>query len=271
MSIHSAQKKITTSVLRKMKEQGEKIAMLTAYDYTTAKIIDAAEIDMILVGDSAANVMAGQETTLPITLDHIIYHTQCVCRGVSRAFVVADMPFGSYQISPEDALKNAIRIMKETPAQAIKLEGGSTMVDTIQKITNAGIPVMGHLGLTPQSIHQLGSYALIAKEQDEASILLEEAKMLEKAGCFSLIVEKIPSQLGQTISEQVSIPVVGIGAGNGCDGQVLVFHDMIGLNPEFKPKFVKRYADLYSQISSGVSQYIQEVKDASFPSDKESY
>lgn len=271
MSIHSEIKKITTEVIRKMKHEGEKISMLTAYDYTTAKILDDSGIDVILVGDSAANVMAGYDTTLPITLDQMIYHAQCVCRGVKRAFVVVDLPFGTYQSDSQRALDSAIRIMKETGANAIKLEGGEEVSESIIKIVNAGIPVMGHLGLTPQSINQFGSYKLRAKEDAEAIKLKKDIKILEKIGCFSVVLEKIPSILAKEVTESVSIPTIGIGAGAHCDGQVLVYQDMVGMNEGFKPKFLRKYLNLYEQINGAVKDYIKDVKSLKFPNENESY
>ena len=271
MSIHSEIKKITTETIRKMKQDGEKISMLTAYDFTTARMLDAGGIDTILVGDSAANVMAGYDTTLPITLDHMIYHAQSVVRGIKRALVVVDLPFGSYQCNPDKALDSAIRIMKETGASAIKLEGGSEVADSIKKIVNAGIPVMGHLGLTPQSINQFGSYKLRAKEDAEAQKLIEDAKLLESLGCFSLVLEKISSQLAKEVTESISIPTIGIGAGVHCDGQVLVYQDMVGMNEGFKPKFLRKYLDLYSEITSAVGQFVKDVKEQNFPNENESY
>ena len=271
MSIHSEIKKITTETIRKMKQDGEKISMLTAYDFTTARMLDAGGIDTILVGDSAANVMAGYDTTLPITLDHMIYHAQSVVRGIKRALVVVDLPFGSYQCNPDKAPDSAIRIMKETGASAIKLEGGSKVADSIKKIVNAGIPVMGHLGLTPQSINQFGSYKLRAKEEAEAQKLIEDAKLLESLGCFSLVLEKIPSQLAKQVTESISIPTIGIGAGVHCDGQVLVYQDMVGMNEGFKPKFLRKYLDLYSEITSAVGQFVKDVKEQNFPNENESY
>ncbi len=271
MSVHSEIKKITTETLRKMKFDKEKITMLTAYDFTTAKMVDAGGIDAILVGDSASNVMAGFETTLPITLDHMIYHAQCVVRGVERALVVVDLPFGSYQSNSDKALDSAVRIMKESQAHAIKLEGGREVEDSIKKIVNAGIPVMGHLGLTPQSIYQFGTYKVRAKEEDEADKLLKDAKLLEELGCFAIVLEKIPAKLAKMVSENISIPTIGIGAGADCDGQVLVYHDMVGMNKDFSPKFLRRYLDLYSEITGAVSQYVKDVKSAEFPNDQESY
>lgn len=271
MSVHQERKKITTESLRKMKTEGEKISMLTAYDYTTALMLDAAGIDMILVGDSAANVMAGHETTLPITLDQMIYHAQCVMRGIKNAFVVVDLPFGSYQGNTETALSSAIRVMKETGAHGIKLEGGKEVADSIKKITEAGIPVMGHLGLIPQSINQLGSYKLRAQDHEEAQKLTDDALLLESLGCFSLVMEKIPAELAKEVSEKLKIPTIGIGAGPHCDGQVLVFQDMVGMNQNFAPKFLRKYLNLYEQITNAVGSYIQDVKNGNFPNEKESY
>ena len=271
MSVHSEIKKVTTETLRKMKFDKEKISMLTAYDFTTAKMVDAGGIDAILVGDSAANVMAGHETTLPITLDQMIYHTQCVGRGVGRALVVADLPFGTYQSNPEKALESAVRMMKEGGAHAVKIEGGEEIEDSIKKIVNAGIPVMGHLGLTPQSIYQFGTYKVRAKENAEAEKLISDAKLLEKLGCFALVLEKIPADLAKKVTESITIPTVGIGAGAHCDGQVLVYHDMVGMNNGFTPKFLRRYLDLYSQITGAVAQYVSDVKASEFPNQNESY
>ncbi len=271
MSVHSEIKKITTETLRKMKYDGEKITMLTAYDYTTAKMVDAGGVDSILIGDSAANVMAGFETTLPITLDQMIYHTQCVARGVERALIVADLPFGTYQSNSEKALESAVRMMKEGGAHAIKIEGGVEIEDSIRKIVNAGIPVMGHLGLTPQSIYQFGTYKVRAKEDFEADKLLSDAKLLEELGCFALVLEKIPAPLAKKVSESVSIPTIGIGAGPDCDGQVLVYQDMVGMNKGFSPKFLRRYLDLYTEITGAVSQYVKDVKNVDFPTKNESY
>ena len=245
--------------------------MLTAYDFTTAKMVDHSGIDVILVGDSASNVMAGHETTLPITLDQMIYHTQSVIRGVDRALVVADLPFGTYQSNPEKALDSAVRMMKEGGAHAVKLEGGEEIEKSIKKIVNAGIPVMGHLGLTPQSIYQFGTYKVRAKEQDEAEKLIRDAQLLESLGCFALVLEKIPADLAKRVSESISIPTIGIGAGKYCDGQVLVYHDMVGMNKDFSPKFLRRYLDLYSEITNAVSQYVNDVKTSNFPNDSESY
>lgn len=271
MSVHKEIKKITTETIKKMKLDGEKISMLTAYDFTSAKILDFARIDMILVGDSAANVMAGYSTTLPITLDEMIYHAKCVMRGVERALVVVDLPFGTYQSNPDRALDSAIRVMKETEAHAIKLEGGVEVAESIEKIINAGIPVMGHLGLTPQSINQFGSYKLRAKEEAEAKKLLRDAKLLQELGCFSLVLEKIPADLAKEVSEEIAIPTIGIGAGVHCDGQVLVYHDMLGINEGFSPKFLRKYHNLHSEIISAVKQYVEDVKKQQFPNKEESY
>lgn len=271
MSVHSEIKKITTETLRKMKFDKEKITMLTAYDFTTAKMVDAGGVDSILIGDSAANVMAGHETTLPITLDQMIYHTQCVVRGVERALVVADLPFGTYQSNPEKALDSAVRMMKEGGAHAIKIEGGKEIEESIRKIVNAGIPVCGHLGLTPQSIYQFGTYKVRAKEDAEAEKLIADCKLLEELGCFAVVLEKIPASLAKKASESISIPTIGIGAGPDCDGQVLVYHDMVGMNQGFSPKFLRRYLDLYTEITGAVSQYVKDVKSSDFPNDKESY
>ncbi len=254
-----------------MKVQGEKIAMLTCYDYTMATLLDAAGTDVLLVGDSASNVMAGHETTLPITLDQMIYHAQCVSRGAKRAMVLVDMPFGSYQSDSAIALASAVRIMKETGAHAVKLEGGEEVLESILKITKAGIPVMGHLGLTPQSIHQFGSYGLQGKGEEAAEKLIKEALMLQEAGCFGLVVEKIPAALAAKVSAALQIPTIGIGAGVNCDGQVLVMQDMLGMNNEFKPKFLRKYADLAEEITRATSAYVQDVKQAQFPSAEESY
>ncbi len=271
MSTYSEIKKVTTETLRKMKFEGEKITMLTSYDFTTAKMVDAGGVDAILVGDSASNVMAGHETTLPITLDQMIYHTQSVVRGVSRALVVADLPFGTYQSNAEKALESAVRMMKEGGAHAIKIEGGKEIEDSIQKIVNAGIPVMGHLGLTPQSIYQFGTYKVRAKEEQEAEKLISDAQLLEKLGCFAIVLEKIPAELAKKVSKSLTIPTIGIGAGADCDGQVLVYHDMVGMNQGFSPKFLRRYLNLYSEITGAVSQYVKDVKGKDFPNSNESY
>jgi 3-methyl-2-oxobutanoate hydroxymethyltransferase len=267
----NAFKKVTTNTLLKMKAKQEKIAMLTAYDYSFAKIFDAAGIDVILVGDSASNVMAGYETTLPITLDQMIYHGQSVVRGTSRALVVVDMPFGSYQSNNSIALASAIRIMKETGAHAIKLEGGEKILESVESIVKAGIPVMGHLGLTPQSIYQFGTYATRATEKTEADKLKNDVRLLEKAGCFAIVVEKIPAILAKELSESVHIPIIGIGAGPYCDGQVLVMHDMLGINTEFNPRFLRRYLNLNEQITQAIQRYSDDVKTSAFPNESESY
>ena len=271
MSYLKEVKRITTTNLQSMKVQGEKIAMLTCYDYTMATLLDAAGTDVLLVGDSASNVMAGHETTLPITLEQMIYHAQCVSRGAKRAMVLVDMPFGSYQSDSGIALASAIRIMKESGAHAVKLEGGEEVVESILKITKAGIPVMGHLGLTPQSIHQFGSYGIQGKGEEAAEKLLKEALMLQEAGCFGLVLEKIPAVLAARVSAALQIPTIGIGAGVGCDGQVLVMQDMLGMNNEFKPKFLRKYANLAGEITRATSAYVQDVKQAQFPSAEESY
>lgn len=264
-------KRITTKTLIEMKENGEKISMLTAYDFTMAKIVDSAGVDVILVGDSASNVMAGHETTLPITLDQMIYHASSVVRACERALVVVDLPFGSYQSDSKEALRSAIRIMKESGGHAVKLEGGSEIKDSIKKILNAGIPVMGHLGLTPQSIYKFGTYTVRAKEDAEAEKLLEDAKLLEKLGCFALVLEKIPAALAEQVAKSISIPVIGIGAGSGVDGQVLVIHDMLGMNNEFSPRFLRRYLDLYDQMTKAIGQYVTDVKSEDFPNSNEQY
>lgn len=264
-------KKVTTRTLQQMKERGEKIAMLTAYDFSFARIFDAAGVDVVLVGDSASNVMAGNETTLPITLDQMIYHGQCVVRGVQRAFVVVDLPFGSYQSNSEIALASAIRIMKETGASAVKLEGGEEILESIRKIAQAGIPVMGHLGLTPQSINQFGSYTTRATGKEEAGKLKSDAIAIAQAGCFAIVLEKIPAILAKEVAGLVSVPVIGIGAGPHCDGQVLVMHDMLGINTEFKPRFLRQYLNLKEQITGAVRQYSADVKNNSFPDASESY
>ncbi len=263
--------KITTQTVVEMKQQGEKISMLTAYDFTMAQIIDQAGIEIILVGDSASNVMAGFETTVPMTLDHMIYHTSCVVRGVDRALVIADMPFMSYQVTAKEALINAGRMMKEAGAHAVKMEGGKPIIDTVKKIVDAGIPVMGHLGLTPQSIYKFGTYKVRATDEEEAQDLINDAKLLQEAGCFSIVLEKIPAKLAERVSKELDIPTIGIGAGAGCDGQVLVLHDMLGLNKGFNPRFLRRYADLHSTMTEAVQQYISDVKSKDFPNDDEQY
>lgn len=271
MLVQKELKKVTTNVLLEMKKRGEKIAMLTAYDYTMAKIIDGSGIDVILVGDSASNVMAGHETTLPITLDQMIYHAGSVVRGTSRALVVVDLPFGSYQANSKEALNSAIRIMKESGAHAVKLEGGREVKDSIERILTAGIPVMGHLGLTPQSIYKFGTYAVRAREEEEAERLIEDSKLLEQYGCFALVLEKIPSVLAKKVSQSITIPVIGIGAGSEVDGQVLVTQDMLGMNFEFNPRFLRRYLNLYEKMNFAFKQYIVDVKSKNFPSEKEQY
>ncbi len=263
--------KVTTQTVVDMKELGEKISMLTAYDYTMAKLIDAAGIDIILVGDSASNVMAGHETTLPITLDHMIYHTSCVVRGVDRALVVADLPFMSYQVTTKEALISAGRMMKEAGAHAVKMEGGKPIAATIRRIVDAGIPVMGHLGLTPQSIYKFGTYKVRATDETEAEELIRDAKLLEEAGCFALVMEKIPAKLAAKVTDSISIPTIGIGAGAHCDGQVLVSHDMLGLNKDFHPRFLRRYADLHNEIIGAVDRYVSDVKSGDFPNESEQY
>ena len=271
MSVNKEIKKVTTNTLLKMKAAGEKITMLTAYDFSFAKIIDGAGIDVILVGDSASNVMAGHETTLPITLDQMIYHASSVIRGVHRCLVVVDLPFGSYQSNSDIALASAVRIMKETGGHSIKLEGGEEVLDSIKKIVSAGIPVMGHLGLTPQSIYRFGTYTVRAKEEDEANKLRRGAKLLEEAGCFAIVLEKIPAALAKEVSESISIPTIGIGAGGNCDGQVLVMHDMLGINTEFKPRFLRQYLNIHEQATKAVQQYISDVKAKDFPNENEQY
>tara|TARA_B100000795_G_C22800595_1_gene441702 strand:- start:342 stop:1160 length:819 start_codon:yes stop_codon:yes gene_type:complete len=272
MSVAKKQyKRITTKSLVEMKANGEKISMLTAYDYTMAKIVDGAGIDVILVGDSASNVMAGHETTLPITLNEMIYHASSVVRAVERSLVVVDLPFGSYQSNPKEALRSAIRIMKESGGHSIKVEGGKEIKESIKRILNAGIPVMGHLGLTPQSIYKFGTYTVRAKEEEEAEQLLEDALLLERLGCFALVLEKVPASLAEKVAKSISIPVIGIGAGPGVDGQVLVTHDMLGMTHEFHPRFLRRYLDLYAEMTTAFKKYISDVKSKDFPSDKEQY
>jgi len=264
-------KRITVKSLTEMKSRGEKISMLTAYDYTMAKIVDGAGIDVILVGDSASNVMAGHETTLPITLDQMIYHASSVVRAIERALVVVDLPFGSYQSDPKEALRSAIRIMKESGGHAVKLEGGKEVKESIKRILNAGIPVMGHLGLTPQSIYKFGTYTVRAKEEKEATKLKEDALMLEKAGCFGIVLEKVPAALAQEVAESLTIPIIGIGAGGGVDGQVLVTHDMLGMTHEFNPRFLRRYLDMYTAMTDAFQQYASDVKSRDFPNTSEQY
>ena len=272
MSLHNSDiKRVTTHVLQEMKLRDEKISMLTGYDYSMAKIIDKAGIDIILVGDSASNVMAGHETTLPITLDQMIYHASSVIRAVERALVVVDLPFGAYQGNSKEALTSAIRIMKESGAHAVKLEGGSEILESINRILSAGIPVMGHLGLTPQSIYKFGTYVVRAKEEEEAEKLIADAKLLEEAGCFAIVLEKIPATLAEKVAKEIKIPIIGIGAGNGVDGQVLVVHDMLGITHEFSPRFLRRYHNLYEEMKGAFENYIKDVKSKDFPNEKEQY
>lgn len=269
--LSTKKKKVTAPAFIKMKQDGEKIAMLTAYDYTTATIIDSAGVDCILIGDSASNVMAGNENTIPITVDQMIYHARAVARAVSHALVLCDMPFGSYQVSCEEGVRNAIKIMKESGADAVKLEGGIEIIETVKAIIAAGIPVCGHLGLTPQSVHKFGGYGLRAKEQAEAEKLISDAEALDKAGCFAIVLEKVPAELAALITKKVHCATIGIGAGNGTDGQVLVYADMLGMNQGFRPKFLRQYADLYSVITEAVGSYVDDVKSSSFPNASESY
>lgn len=271
MSAATELKRITTATLQKMKVSGNKIAMLTAYDYSFARLIDESGIDVLLVGDSASNVMAGHETTLPITLDHMIYHASSVVRGARRCLIVVDLPFGAYQSNSDIALASAIRIMKETGAHAIKLEGGAEVIDSVRRIISAGIPVMAHLGLTPQSIYKFGSYNVRAKEEAEATKLKADALMLQEAGCFAVVLEKIPAVLAGEVSKSLHIPTIGIGAGKDCDGQVLVMHDMLGINTEFKPRFLRQYLNIAEQVNGAVKKYINDVKEGAFPTPEESY
>jgi 3-methyl-2-oxobutanoate hydroxymethyltransferase len=271
MTINSNPSRVTIKVLEQMKSEGEKISMLTAYDYTFAKIIDEAGIDIILVGDSASNVMAGHETTLPITLDQMIYHASSVIRAVKRALVVVDLPFGTYQADSKEALKSAIRIMKESGAHAVKLEGGHLAKESIERIIQAGIPVMGHLGLTPQSIYKFGTYTVRAKDDIEAKTLIDDSKMLEKIGCFSIVLEKITNVLAKKVAKDLKVPIIGIGAGSGVDGQVLVSHDMLGMNKDFSPRFLRRYLDLDTLVSNAVKKYSSDIKSGSFPNKEEQY
>jgi len=271
MSVHKEVKRVTTHILQEMKQRGEKIAMLTAYDYSMAKIVDDAGIDVILVGDSASNVMAGHETTLPITLDQMIYHASSVVRAIKRALVVVDLPFGSYQGNSKEALNSAIRIMKEAGAHAVKIEGGKEIAESISRILAAGIPVMGHLGLTPQSIYKFGTYTVRAREEAEAQKLREDALTLQELGCFGVVLEKIPAKLAEEVSGSLSIPTIGIGAGGKCDGQVLVIHDMLGLNKGFRPRFLRQYANLYEVMDGAIKGYIKDVKAKDFPNEKEQY
>ena len=271
MSTYKEVKKVTTNTLQEMKQSGEKISMLTAYDYSMAKIVDKSGVDVILVGDSASNVMAGHETTLPITLDQMIYHASSVVRAIERALVVVDLPFGSYQGNSIEALSSAIRIMKESGAHAVKMEGGHEIIESVQRILTAGIPVMGHLGLTPQSIYKFGTYVVRAKEEEEAARLKEDAKLLEKAGCFSIVLEKIPAKLANEVSTSLKVPTIGIGAGNGVDGQVLVIHDMLGINNDFSPRFLRKYNNLHDQMLGSFQEYINDIKSGDFPNEKEQY
>lgn len=271
MSTYTEVKRVTTHTLQEMKNKGEKISMLTAYDFSLAKIVDEAGIDAILVGDSASNVMAGHETTLPITLEQMIYHASSVVRAVKRALVVVDMPFGTYQGNSSEALRSAIKIMKESGGHAVKMEGGQEIKESVIRILSAGIPVMGHLGLTPQSIYKFGTYTVRAKEEEEAERLIEDAKMLTSLGCFGLVLEKIPAHLAKKVAETIQIPVIGIGAGHEIDGQILVLHDMLGINKEFKPRFLRRYADLHTIILDGIKRYVDDVRKVDFPNEKEQY
>jgi len=271
MSVNKEVKKITTNTLLKMKRSGEKISMITAYDFSFAKIFDAAGIDIILVGDSASNVMAGHETTLPITLEQMIYHASSVVRGCNRSLIIVDLPFGSYQGNSKEALNSTIRIMKETGAHAIKLEGGEEILESVKRILSSGVPVMGHLGLTPQSIYKFGTYTVRAKEEEEAEKLKKDAMLLQEAGCFGIVLEKIPALLAKEVSEHLSIPTIGIGAGNDCDGQVLVMHDMLGINTEFKPRFLRTYLNLHEEVTGAVQKYIEDIKSKDFPNENEQY
>jgi 3-methyl-2-oxobutanoate hydroxymethyltransferase len=271
MSVHNEIKRVTTHTLQRMKTEGEKISMLTAYDFSMARILDDAGVDVLLVGDSASNVMAGHETTLPITLDQMIYHAQSVVRAARRCLIVVDLPFGSYQGNSKEALNSSIRIMKEAGAHAIKLEGGEEVVESVKRIISAGVPVMGHLGLTPQSIYKFGTYTVRAKQEAEAAQLMSNAALLQEAGCFALVLEKIPAALGQRVSEALKIPVIGIGAGGGVDGQVLVMHDMLGLTKDFSPRFLRRYASLYDTVKEAAQHYIKDVKSKDFPNEQEQY
>ncbi len=271
MSVQKEVKRVTTRTLQDMKSRGEKIAMLTAYDFSMARLVDAAGVDVILVGDSASNVMAGHETTLPITLDQMIYHASSVIRGTQRALVVVDLPFGSYQGNSKEALTSAIRVMKETGAHAIKLEGGEEVVESVKRILSAGVPVMGHLGLTPQSIYKFGTYVVRAREEEEAQKLIHDAHLLQEAGCFAIVIEKVPAALASRVASELSIPIIGIGAGGGVDGQVLVLHDMLGINTEFKPRFLRNYLNLQEQITGAIGNYVQDVKSKDFPNAGESY
>ena len=271
MSVHQKVRRVTTHVLYEMKVRGEKIAMLTAYDYSMARILDSTGVDIILVGDSASNVMAGHETTLPITLDQMIYHAASVVRAINRALVVVDLPFGTYQGNSKEALSSAIRIMKETGAAGVKMEGGMEILESVNRILSAGIPVMGHLGLTPQSIHKFGTYVVRAKEEEEAAKLMSDAKLLDEAGCFALVLEKTPAALAGQVTAGIRIPTIGIGAGSEVDGQVLVLHDMLGITQDFSPRFLRRYHNLYAEIQGAVSAYVNDVRSMDFPNEKEQY
>lgn len=271
MSVQKEIKRVTTHTLQELKNRGEKISMLTAYDYSMARMVDAAGVDVILVGDSASNVMAGHETTLPITLDQMIYHAASVIRGTHRALVVVDLPFGSYQGNSKEALTSAIRVMKETGAHAIKLEGGEEVVESVKRILSAGVPVMGHLGLTPQSIYKFGTYVVRAREEEEARKLVHDAHLLQEAGCFAIVLEKVPAALAERVAKEIHIPIIGIGAGGGVDGQVLVLHDMLGINTEFKPRFLRKYLNLHEQITGAIGKYVTDVKSGDFPNSSESY
>ena len=271
MSLHKDIKRVTTHVLQEMKRNNEKISMLTAYDYSIAKIVDEAGIDVVLVGDSASNVMAGHETTLPITLDQMIYHASAVIRAINRCLVVVDLPFGNYQGDSREALRSAIRIMKEAEAHSVKLEGGKEVIESVERILSAGIPVMGHLGLTPQSIYKFGTYSVRAREEEEANDLIEDALLLQEAGCFALILEKVPAKLASIVAQKLEIPVIGIGAGGGVDGQVLVLHDMLGITQEFSPRFLRRYHNLHQEILKACSNFKKDVKSQDFPNEKEQY
>ena len=271
MSLHKDIKRVTTHILQEMKRNNEKISMLTAYDYSIAKIVDEAGIDVVLVGDSASNVMAGHETTLPITLDQMIYHASSVIRAINRSLVVVDLPFGNYQGDSREALRSAIRIMKEAEAHSVKLEGGKEVIESVERILSAGIPVMGHLGLTPQSIYKFGTYTVRAREEEEANALIEDAHLLQEAGCFALILEKVPAKLASTVAQKLEIPVIGIGAGSGVDGQVLALHDMLGITQEFSPRFLRRYHNLHQEILKACSNFKKDVKSQDFPNEKEQY
>jgi len=271
MSVQKEVKRVTTKTLLEMKLKGERISMLTAYDFSMAKMVDAAGVDVILVGDSASNVMAGHETTLPITLDQMIYHASSVIKGTERALVVVDLPFGSYQGNSKEALTSAIRVMKETGAHSIKLEGGEEIVESVKRILSAGVPVMGHLGLTPQSIYKFGTYVVRAKEEEEANKLIHDAHLLQEAGCFAIVIEKVPAALAERVAKELTIPIIGIGAGGAVDGQVLVLHDMLGINTEFKPRFLRTYLNLFDQITGAIGNYVKDVKSRDFPNKQEQY